>query len=506
MDAQLASEAPAKRSVIDWVKQNPIAPVLVLLAFAVRLWASDGLGGLSNALGYDGNVYFQAGLSLAAGELPYRDFVLVHPPGIAVVLAPFSLVAQLTDDAKAFAAARLTFMVLGAVGALLIYLVAKRVGTVAAVVAGLAYCVQPGLIYTQRIPYLELFMVLATLVGLLLLNRKAPARLWLILGGALFGLAVATKIWAAIPLLVIAIGFLIFKSWRTASIYFGSAVAVGTAIMLPFFIAAPSQMLGLTVTDQLGRPPVPGRGLARLELIYGLTPNLERSFSWPIVIGLFLVTVAVMLVVWFKRPVARIWVVLCAVQLLVIMYTPTFFQAYKAFYAVGLILLYAAFAQIVFDPLAQRWRAGSRLGPIVGIGALSAAVALSSLFILQRRTPDAGTPVPVSALTAAVSDGKCVTSDSPSLEILSNSLSRNLANGCSVLVDIRGTKFSTTLAGYHEIIANYLDSGDYVIIGRRKGGIDAANFQRVIEGRPVVMRDGKRFTVYGPRTDVATTG
>jgi alpha-1,2-mannosyltransferase len=506
MDAQLASEAPAKRSVLDWVKQNPIAPVIVIFAFAVRLWASDGLGGLSKALGYDGNVYFQAGLSLAAGELPYRDFVLVHPPGIAVFLAPFSLVAQLTDDATAFAAARLTFMVLGALGALLIYLVAKRVGTVAAVVAGLVYCVQPGLIYTQRIPYLELSMVLATLVGLLLLNRTAPTKLWLILGGALFGLAVATKLWAAIPLLVITIGFLVLKSWRPAAIYFGSAVAVGTAIMLPFFIAAPSQMLQMTVTDQLGRPPKPGRGLARLELIYGISPELDRSFSWPIVIGLFLLTVAVMLVVWFQRPVARIWVVLCAVQLLVIMYTPTFFQAYKAFYAVGLILLYAAFAQIVFDPLAKRWRAGSRLGPIVGIGALSAAVVVSSLFVMLFRVPDAGKLVPVSALTAAVSDGKCVTSDAPSLEILSNSLSRNLANGCLVLVDSRGTKFSTTRAGYYEILADYLDSGDYVILDRDDGGMDAASFQRVIEGRPVVMRVGKRFTVYGPRTDTATTG
>ena len=43
--------------------------------------------GLGN---YDDGVYYSAATALVHGQLPYRDFLLLQPPGIAVLLAPFA--------------------------------------------------------------------------------------------------------------------------------------------------------------------------------------------------------------------------------------------------------------------------------------------------------------------------------------------------------------------------------------------------------------------------------
>ena len=84
-----------------------------VVAFAARLHAmlrGGGLGGISN---YDDGVYFAGAESLVSGRLPYRDFVLLHPPGIVVVLSPFAALAHLLSDATAFELGRLVFIALG---------------------------------------------------------------------------------------------------------------------------------------------------------------------------------------------------------------------------------------------------------------------------------------------------------------------------------------------------------------------------------------------------------
>lgn len=489
-----------------WLRANPFVLVIMLAAFVTRLVWSDGYSGLTNKLGYDPNVYFQAGQALAAGELPYRDFTLVHPPGIAVLLAPFSLVADLAGDAKAFVLARLTFMVLGAVGSLLIYLVAKRVGTVAAVVAGFAYCVQPGLVYTERTPYLEVFAMLATLSGLLVLNQKHVSQRIVMLAGALFGIAVATKLWSIVPLLVIVVAMAVLQTWKQAAVYLASAAAVATAIMLPFFIAAPSQMFQMIVLDQVGRDSAPGRGIARLGLIYGIDPELEPTISTRLALVLLAGTVVVLVLVWIKRSQARVWVILCATQLVVAMSVPTFFWAYKTFYAAGTILVFATLGQIVWDPLRRAYARGARVVPIVGVGALSLLLISAAGFTVTKRQADPGTPLPVAQLTEVVKNGRCVTADSGAYQTMSNSLSRSLDNGCPALVDITGTLYGMSVAEYEQTVANYYNSGDYVILGNPTGYLSAKAIKQVIDGRPIVMTTrGKssgynKFTVYGPRS------
>ena len=74
-----------------WVEARPRVgwriPVLVaLVALVVRLVVVLRGGGLHALMGYDDGVYFTAAAKLLFGQVPYRDFVLLHPPLITLVL------------------------------------------------------------------------------------------------------------------------------------------------------------------------------------------------------------------------------------------------------------------------------------------------------------------------------------------------------------------------------------------------------------------------------------
>ena len=60
------------------------------VALAVRLAMVLRGAGLGGMFGYDDGVYFSAAGSVSWGRLLYRDFVLLHPPGIVWALLPFA--------------------------------------------------------------------------------------------------------------------------------------------------------------------------------------------------------------------------------------------------------------------------------------------------------------------------------------------------------------------------------------------------------------------------------
>ncbi len=124
------------------------------LAFVLRLLPVLNGGGLYGLNDYDDGVYFGAAVALVHGSIPYRDFLLLHPPGILYVLAPFAALGNLVGDATAFAAARLAFMLLGAANAGLVALVAGRIGRRAALFAGVLYAVWPVAANVERTTWL----------------------------------------------------------------------------------------------------------------------------------------------------------------------------------------------------------------------------------------------------------------------------------------------------------------------------------------------------------------
>ena len=90
-----------------------MAFALFCLAAVIRILSLFLSGGLDSVLGYDDGVYFSATLGWLHGLIPYRDFILVHPPGILLVLSPFAWLASHTTDEIGFIASRIFFVILG---------------------------------------------------------------------------------------------------------------------------------------------------------------------------------------------------------------------------------------------------------------------------------------------------------------------------------------------------------------------------------------------------------
>ena len=110
---------------------------IFLFALLVRVISLFTAGGLDSVQGYDDGVYYGASAAFVHGLLPYKDFVLVHPPGILLILAPFIYFSHLTNDFIGLVSARFVFMLIGATSTALIYRIGKRFNQTAAVIAAL---------------------------------------------------------------------------------------------------------------------------------------------------------------------------------------------------------------------------------------------------------------------------------------------------------------------------------------------------------------------------------
>ena len=94
--------------------QRWIFVLIGVVAFGIRVVPVLSGTGLYALASYDGSVYYTAAAGLAHGLLPYRDFLLLHPPGIAIALLPFALIGEHVGDAQGLAVARVAWMALGA--------------------------------------------------------------------------------------------------------------------------------------------------------------------------------------------------------------------------------------------------------------------------------------------------------------------------------------------------------------------------------------------------------
>jgi hypothetical protein len=251
------------------------AIALGAIAFAVRLIPVLRGGGLFGFGNYDDGVYYAAATGLVHGRLPYQDFLILHPPGVLLLLAPFALGAQLSSDSYGFAAARLAWMLLGAVNAVLVWRILRPIGLVAAVFGGLGYAVLYPAVYADKSTLLESPATTALLLAIIVLEPLVQGRSLprgrALAAGALLGVAVSIKVWGILPILIVLGWLLVLRRFRAAvQMLIGSALAAAL-ICLPFFAAAPTAMWNQTVRDQIHRRG--GNGvpiMERLDKIVGL--------------------------------------------------------------------------------------------------------------------------------------------------------------------------------------------------------------------------------------------
>jgi alpha-1,2-mannosyltransferase len=414
------------------------APALLVTAVALVARLAPVLrgGGLTGVLAYDDGVYYSASDALISGRLPYRDYLLLHPPGITLVLAPFAALGRIAGDSEGLATARVAFMLAGALGAVLVWRVARRVSPRAGIVAGLFYAVWQPAAYAERTTLLEPLVNLGLLAALALLTAGAGRR-QVVAAGAVLGLAVAVKAWAVLPFLVLA-GWLLRRAGRRAAMaYAGAGAAAAALVCLPFLVLAGPAMLRMVVADQLGRPDNGVPTVSRLASIEGLqlAPGpVTGGLAAVAVILAVAVGLAVAALAW-RRPETRVWAALLAVAVALLLTSPSYFAHYGTFAAPALALLAGAGADGLLSWLAVR---APGLRPLVPAAGLVALALLGAHVVTQ---PEGRRPPPERTVAGELAGARCVAGDSAAALVVADVLSRDLRDGCPVVVDVTGLTY-----------------------------------------------------------------
>jgi hypothetical protein len=252
------------------------------------------------------------------------------------VLSPFALLGGLVGDAHGFAIARLAFMGLGALNAVLVTVLAGRFGRRAGILAGSIYVVWQIAANVERTTWLIapqntlLLLALVTLAPGTARGRRWAGRVpRAAIAGALLGLAFGIQIWGIVPL---AVGLVwLVLDWRrdqrggiaALAAYAVAAGAVTAAVWAPFLAVAGGALPRYVLFDQSGRPILAGPLSERIRALAAL-PGTRRLGP---LVGMTALVAAGLLAVlagWAAavRPGLRRWLALLGGQLAVLFVMP----------------------------------------------------------------------------------------------------------------------------------------------------------------------------------------
>jgi alpha-1,2-mannosyltransferase len=253
------------------------------LSLGLRLFLLSRPLFLTGVTEYDDGVYLGGAMRLISGEMPYRGFAFVQPPGMLLLMAPVAVIAKVSTATHAMAAARLlTVLASAACVPLVGYLVRYR-GVFVTVVSCGILAVYPDDITTAHTLILEPWMNLLLLIGVCAAFRRgrltSPQRLFW--AGLAIGVAGAVKYWAVLPALALLVVCVVtptpagaVRRRRTWGYVLG--VVAGFAVpVLPFAAAGPGLYLRSTLLDQVSRAGSEVPASMRLAHITGLIDILN---------------------------------------------------------------------------------------------------------------------------------------------------------------------------------------------------------------------------------------
>src|ERR1700758_5388618 len=151
---------------------------LSALGLGLRLYLLLRPGYLLGVTEYDDGSYFGSAIRLVQGQLPYRDFVFVQPPGITLLMAPAALLAKVTGTAWGLAAGRILTMLAGTASVTLTGLLVRHRGRLAVLVSCGICAVHPDAIFAAHTVLVEPWLAVFCLIGALALfngDGLAPA-------------------------------------------------------------------------------------------------------------------------------------------------------------------------------------------------------------------------------------------------------------------------------------------------------------------------------------------
>jgi hypothetical protein len=436
-------------------------PVLVSLGIAGLALAAcvDQLAQAHALLGadeYDDGVYLGAALRVVNGTAPYRDFTLLHPPGIVLLLSPLAALARWTGSRAFTGEARvLTALVASANAGLLAWLVRHR-GTPAMLIAGGTLAVFPLAVAANHTVLLEPYLVLFCLLGAtaMFAGDSLASRKQLTWGGVAFGLAGAVKLWAIFPLAV-AICCCVPNFRRGIRPLLFGTVAGFTLVCWPFFLLAPTKFVRDTIGLQLERAPSPGGSLspgARLLNVTGLDglPTLHATVHGAVILAvvyLFLVACAYLVP---PRPSRLDWFALgSASSTVAAVFLAADFAPHFAYFTATFLALLLAVSCERLIRAASDWTVGrretridrgaaqaSRLVVVIVLLVLATLFAEGRLFIREQRwRVTFGDPGP--RIARVIPQGACVVTDEPTFSIIADRFVADSSN-CPKMVDSFG--------------------------------------------------------------------
>jgi hypothetical protein len=448
-----------RRGAFVLSKPSVIALAASLLAAALCAWQLSVHNVLTGVTEYDDGVYLGAALRLVSGVLPYRDYVFVQPPGIAVLMSPIALLGRLVGAKDALVVARLVTALVAALNTGLVAWLVRRWGGFAMAVAGGATATFPLAVTADHTLMLEPYLVLFVLLGsVLAFGEDNPSFRRILFAGACFGIAGSIKIWAAFSFLSLLVCFV--PLWRRLlAVVSGAALSFGL-LCVPFVIEAPHAFFHEVIADQLSRESSVVNAWpigSRLVAITGLSGIPSLPSSPTLAVGLLLVLGLLVTVTYVvgRASVRRadVFVLVASLGSIVAMVeAPEFYRHYAyfplPFLAALLAIALSGSGQVIRRALRHVWSndhvprvAGALAFACLG-GALSflvvADVSFASAYLpnVVRGVPG-GIDEPAAAIDAAVPPGACVVFDEAILAIEADRFSSSISN-CPKVVDPYG--------------------------------------------------------------------
>jgi len=427
--------------------------VATLVGLALRLYQLSRPGYLLGITEYDDGTDFGSAVRLVHGALPYRDFIMVQPPGITLLMAPVALATKTLGTVSGMAAARVLTALASAAAVPLGGLLTRHRGLVAVTVTSGILAVYPDSLLAARTVLLEPWLVLGCLLGALAVfdgDRLASGRrlLW---GGLAFGFAGAVKVWAILPVLVIIA--LTARRPRDAA-RFAAGVAVGfLAAVLPFALLAPGTFYRGVILAQLVRADLARVPLGfRLQHMLGLThapqlptPALVAIAAAVIVIIAGLSVLAVRLTHQAPPALEKFATATFALVAVAFLWPSDFYNHYSAFLAPFLALAIALPLSRVLGAPAVVGARARRMVLLRRGAALLAVLTLTAFAALQAAAEShLAAAIPASEISAAervIPPGACVLSDQMSYTIAIDRFA-STAPGCSTMVDGVGSDYA----------------------------------------------------------------
>src|SRR5262249_26876145 len=193
-----------------------------LAAFALRFYQDSRPGFLLGVAEYDDGPYFGSAVRLVHGSMPYRQFVLVQPPGITLLMSPVALLSYLTGTGWGLAIGRLVTVLAGTAGVALAGLLVRHRGLLAVLGTCGIMAVCSDAVAAAHTVLVEPWLVLFCLAGAVAVfdgDRITASTKRLAWGGVLFGFAGAVEAWAIVPVIVLVA--LCLPQLKRAAIYAG---------------------------------------------------------------------------------------------------------------------------------------------------------------------------------------------------------------------------------------------------------------------------------------------